>query len=598
MEDQSTHGNIPRLIYIGTDGQAHSEDCASTQSSSSSLGISESHHQRSQVSYRPVVIDTHTVLPNTGFRPITRNEAAEGHGIPGKIYHEGEQAKLKSTVASTTKRLRRPDEIQRESSESEKMIFFGKDSDEPSFIEQPEHEDVRFLMRSHSDSELQIMEDIREEMIIQSDSLDESLSTGSRRHPFSRSLSDEPRTHLSTKSLLSVPPFSNIGDFSSLEDSPKAERFHLQPKMSDLSNLSSSSSDSKEHVIDDQAFLSQDSKDVKSANKEIKSETSGTDGTSTKKKRGGGKVGRKRKRGYVYNPKPLVSKTIMKKVPNEMKDEQYWEARRKNNEAAKISRQQRRNKELEYLSELTTLRSENEELRRMYKDIEIKNKKLESDIRMHMVNCKLSRSYTPEHRTRSEPSRATYSAAHRATSDMFSSYNSECGMRMTPSERSSSYIVEHRAPFQHSQSPYTVSGTTYGRERDNETRTRQYSSSFLVPDMNYGDRGRHHEIGSRRDSRRSFERMEQESNRNLGHVTSLTTDIVYNDERFISPADGSRVVGHPLERETDTMRLLAAEEPQTDIHFSETEESDSVRNPDVTRDAKLPTKNVNRSFYS
>ena len=52
------------------------------------------------------------------------------------------------------------------------------------------------------------------------------------------------------------------------------------------------------------------------------------------KKRGGGKPGRRRKRGYIYDPKPLVPKSKTSTLPEELKDDDYWTRRQRNNEAA------------------------------------------------------------------------------------------------------------------------------------------------------------------------------------------------------------------------------------------------------------------------
>ena len=95
------------------------------------------------------------------------------------------------------------------------------------------------------------------------------------------------------------------------------------------------------------------------------------------KKRGGGKPGRRRKRGYIYDPKPLVPKSKTSTLPEELKDEDYWTRRQRNNEAAKRSRENRRVKELEMMSLVKNLTATNEGLCDRIKELEVRNKMLE-----------------------------------------------------------------------------------------------------------------------------------------------------------------------------------------------------------------------------
>jgi len=87
------------------------------------------------------------------------------------------------------------------------------------------------------------------------------------------------------------------------------------------------------------------------------------DKTSGKKYKGG-KLGRKRKREYIYNPKPVQEKKSKMIVPENSKTQDYWEKRLRNNEAAKKSRELRRTKELETRERFSQLRHENETLRK------------------------------------------------------------------------------------------------------------------------------------------------------------------------------------------------------------------------------------------
>jgi len=77
----------------------------------------------------------------------------------------------------------------------------------------------------------------------------------------------------------------------------------------------------------------------------------------------GGKLGRKRKRGYIYNPKPVIEKPPKQFVPDQEKDQSYWDKRQRNNEAARRSREMRRVKEKETHDKLDRLKKENEALR-------------------------------------------------------------------------------------------------------------------------------------------------------------------------------------------------------------------------------------------
>jgi len=84
---------------------------------------------------------------------------------------------------------------------------------------------------------------------------------------------------------------------------------------------------------------------------------------NTGKRYKGGKVGRKRKRGYIYDPKPVIKKSMKKAIPDAEKDSEYWERRKRNNEAARKSREYRRSKEMEMQTRLEALQKENSSLK-------------------------------------------------------------------------------------------------------------------------------------------------------------------------------------------------------------------------------------------
>jgi len=71
----------------------------------------------------------------------------------------------------------------------------------------------------------------------------------------------------------------------------------------------------------------------------------------------------KLKRCYVYNPKPMGSKTKKTHVEGHMKDDSYWERRKRNNAAARASREQRRAKEEMVKERMTLLQKQNETLK-------------------------------------------------------------------------------------------------------------------------------------------------------------------------------------------------------------------------------------------
>ncbi|XP_057298049.1 uncharacterized protein LOC130628988 [Hydractinia symbiolongicarpus] len=113
------------------------------------------------------------------------------------------------------------------------------------------------------------------------------------------------------------------------------------------------------------------------ATKPAKQSSSSDESMENKRKRGGGKIGRKRKRGYIYDPKPLVAKTKTTILPEEVKDNVYWDRRRRNNEAAKRSRENRRFKELEIMTEAKKLSAQNEALKLKIDRLEMRNQYLE-----------------------------------------------------------------------------------------------------------------------------------------------------------------------------------------------------------------------------
>ncbi len=91
---------------------------------------------------------------------------------------------------------------------------------------------------------------------------------------------------------------------------------------------------------------------------------------------------RRKARTYKYNPKPVQQKTNRSFVPDKLKDEEYWERRKRNNQAAKKSREDRRRKELEVLEKMAKLEKMNSELVAKVDMLEKKNQLLERKLKI------------------------------------------------------------------------------------------------------------------------------------------------------------------------------------------------------------------------
>ncbi|XP_065059116.1 transcription factor VBP-like isoform X2 [Rhopilema esculentum] len=87
-----------------------------------------------------------------------------------------------------------------------------------------------------------------------------------------------------------------------------------------------------------------------------------------------GKSKRRKSHTYRYNPKPVQKKSCRNFVPDSLKDIDYWEKRKRNNLAAKKSREDRRRKELEVLNKMANLEQQNADLMDQVKSLEEKNK--------------------------------------------------------------------------------------------------------------------------------------------------------------------------------------------------------------------------------
>jgi len=79
-------------------------------------------------------------------------------------------------------------------------------------------------------------------------------------------------------------------------------------------------------------------------------------------------------------PQPILRKSKKQHVPAEMKDEKYWDRRRKNNVAAKRSRDARRVKENQIAIRASYLERENDALRKQLEDSRRETKSLKNKI--------------------------------------------------------------------------------------------------------------------------------------------------------------------------------------------------------------------------
>ena len=91
----------------------------------------------------------------------------------------------------------------------------------------------------------------------------------------------------------------------------------------------------------------------------------------------------KEQRQYKYEPKPLERrKTPRSFVPDEKKSNEYWEKRRKNNVAARKSREDRRKKEIETLKNVDNLKNDNIKLKIYAQKVMTENQNLKYEINM------------------------------------------------------------------------------------------------------------------------------------------------------------------------------------------------------------------------
>ena len=171
-------------------------------------------------------------------------------------------------------------------------------------------------------------------------------------------------------------------------DQPSAFRLPKETKEKSSTQLSPNSklSEKDNHPLADHEYINKDCK------LEYSSDYEDSEGSSVKacddyEEEIGTqevKARRRKQRTYKYNPKPVQHKSDRKFVPDAQKDPDYWEKRRRNNLAAKKSREDRRRKELEVLNKLSALERHNEELTAQVKALQKKNEMLEKSLQEAM----------------------------------------------------------------------------------------------------------------------------------------------------------------------------------------------------------------------
>jgi len=79
-------------------------------------------------------------------------------------------------------------------------------------------------------------------------------------------------------------------------------------------------------------------------------------------------------------PQPIIKKRKKNAVPDEMKDDKYWEKRNKNKEATRRSREARRLKENQIVLRAAYLEKENKVLKQELETTNFEKSKLETEI--------------------------------------------------------------------------------------------------------------------------------------------------------------------------------------------------------------------------
>lgn len=83
---------------------------------------------------------------------------------------------------------------------------------------------------------------------------------------------------------------------------------------------------------------------------------------------------------YNYNPLPMKRKAQRQFVTDTKKDDRYWKRRNRNNEAARRSRDMRRQREIEISTQCRELETENARLKKELQKLKEKANKLEKQL--------------------------------------------------------------------------------------------------------------------------------------------------------------------------------------------------------------------------
>jgi len=90
-----------------------------------------------------------------------------------------------------------------------------------------------------------------------------------------------------------------------------------------------------------------------------------------------------RPKSYNYKPAPMVRKSERRFINAEQKDQSYWERRKRNNAAAKKSRESRREKEIEVSRRCDALVKENEGMKFTIMNLQERNTQMENTMKIY-----------------------------------------------------------------------------------------------------------------------------------------------------------------------------------------------------------------------
>ncbi|XP_057315990.1 uncharacterized protein LOC130657046 [Hydractinia symbiolongicarpus] len=104
-------------------------------------------------------------------------------------------------------------------------------------------------------------------------------------------------------------------------------------------------------------------------------------------------------KNYRYDPKPLMRKNKRQLVPDDEKTHKYWMKRSRNNKAARKSREDRRQKELEVLQTMNLLQDENTRLKMYMSNLLKTNEEFQQEIIRMRQQLELAGFFVPSNTT-------------------------------------------------------------------------------------------------------------------------------------------------------------------------------------------------------